>query len=796
MKTLVDDRKRKNKDSWLTVDGLLVYFPYDYIYPEQYAYMLELKRALDAKGHGLLEMPSGTGKTISLLSLIVAYMIQHPHHVRKLIYCSRTVPEIEKVLEELKNLINYYEKCHGEKPNITGLVLSSRKNLCIHPEVSREREGKLVDGKCHSLTASYIRERHERDSSISVCQFYEGFNREGKESMLPYGIYTMDDLKQYGADRNWCPYFLSRFAIIHAEIVVYSYHYLLDPKIAEVVSKELNKEAVVVFDEAHNIDNVCIDSLSVKITRRTIDKSAQALQQLEKTVAQIREEDANRLTVEYEQLVEGLKEAQVARETDMILGNPILPDEVLNEVVPGNIRNAEHFLGFLKRFVEYIKTRLRIQHVVQESPAGFLKDVASKVCIERKPLRFCASRLSSLLRTLEIPDPSNYASLTLITHLATLVSTYTKGFTIIIEPFDDKTPTVSNPILHFSLQKINLLVDKQTSLCSTQLLGATKNNGEAFSIILLKIFLNLFFESTLSPLDMYPKILDFNPVVMSSFTMTLARPCILPMIVSKGSDQVAISSKYETREDVAVIRNYGQLLVEIAGCVPDGVVCFFTSYLYLESVVGAWYDQGVVANLQRRKLLFIETQDSAETSFALVNFIKACESGRGAVLLSVARGKVSEGVDFEQHLGRAVLMLGIPYVYTQSRILKARLDYLRDQFQIRENDFLTFDAMRHAAQCVGRALRGKTDYGIMIFADKRFSRADKRTKLPRWIQEHLKDSLTNLSTEEAVQICKRWLRQMAQPFTREDQLGVSLLTLQQLQSQEQQEKIEKRVIQK
>lgn len=39
-------------------------------------------------------------------------------------------------------------------------------------------------------------------------------------------------------------------------------------------------------------------------------------------------------------------------------------------------------------------------------------------------------------------------------------------------------------------------------------------------------------------------------------------------------------------------------------------------------------------------------------------------------------------------------------------------------FQIRENDFLTFDAMRHAAQCVGRAIRGKTDYGIMVFADK------------------------------------------------------------------------------
>lgn len=36
--------------------------------------MLELKRSLDAAGHALLEMPSGTGKTVSLLSLIVAYM--------------------------------------------------------------------------------------------------------------------------------------------------------------------------------------------------------------------------------------------------------------------------------------------------------------------------------------------------------------------------------------------------------------------------------------------------------------------------------------------------------------------------------------------------------------------------------------------------------------------------------------------------------------------------------------------------------------------------------------------------
>jgi DNA excision repair protein ERCC-2 len=38
------------------LDGLTVYFPYEFIYPEQYNYMAELKAALDARGHVLLEV--------------------------------------------------------------------------------------------------------------------------------------------------------------------------------------------------------------------------------------------------------------------------------------------------------------------------------------------------------------------------------------------------------------------------------------------------------------------------------------------------------------------------------------------------------------------------------------------------------------------------------------------------------------------------------------------------------------------------------------------------------------------
>lgn len=122
-----------------------------------------------------------------------------------------------------------------------------------------------------------------------------------------------------------------------------------------------------------------------------------------------------------------------------------------------------------------------------------------------------------------------------------------------------------------------------------------------------------------------------------------------------------------------------------------------------------------------------------------------------------------------------MILFGIPYQYTESRILKARLEYLRDNSKIRENDFLTFDALRHGAQCVGRVLRGKTDYGIMVFADKRFARADKRTKLPKWIVAEMNEASTNLSTDMAISMSKKFLKAMAQPLDK-DPVGISQWT--------------------
>lgn len=69
-----------------------------------------------------------------------------------------------------------------------------------------------------------------------------------------------------------------------ANVVVYSYQYLLDPKVASIISKEMQRESVVVFDEAHNIDNVCIEALSVSVRRQTIEGARRNLNKMRQEI--------------------------------------------------------------------------------------------------------------------------------------------------------------------------------------------------------------------------------------------------------------------------------------------------------------------------------------------------------------------------------------------------------------------------------------------------------------------------------------------------------------------------------
>jgi len=143
---------------------------------------------------------------------------------------------------------------------------------------------------------------------------------------------------RYGEQHKQCPYFTARRMVRSSliskagltygsqmpfcNVIIYSYHYLLDPKIAERVSKEFSKDCIVIFDEAHNIDNVCIESLSIDLTEDSLRKATRGASNLERKISEMKSTDAQKLQDEYAKLVEGLRDADEAREEDTFMANP------------------------------------------------------------------------------------------------------------------------------------------------------------------------------------------------------------------------------------------------------------------------------------------------------------------------------------------------------------------------------------------------------------------------------------------------------------------------------------------
>lgn len=70
---------------------------------------------------------------------------------------------------------------------------------------------------------------------------------------------------------------------------------MIDPKIANIVSANIQKDSIIIFDECHNIDNVCIESLSMYINNRTLDQANQSIKKLENQLREENRENSDRL---------------------------------------------------------------------------------------------------------------------------------------------------------------------------------------------------------------------------------------------------------------------------------------------------------------------------------------------------------------------------------------------------------------------------------------------------------------------------------------------------------------------
>ncbi len=67
----------------------------------------------------------------------------------------------------------------------------------------------------------------------------------------------------------------------------------------------------------------------------------------------------------------------------------------------------------------------------------------------------------------------------------------------------------------------------------------------------------------------------------------------------------------------------------------------------------------------------------------------------------------------------------------------------------------------------------QSDYGLMVFADIRYQRHDKRDKLPQWITSQLRDAHLNLSTDMLLAVARQFMRGMGQARCRTRALNIT-----------------------
>jgi DNA excision repair protein ERCC-2 len=94
----------------------------------------------------------------------------------------------------------------------------------------------------------------------------------------------------------------------------------------------------------------------------------------------MRQQDVERLNTEYRSLLRGLNltgpptqprppgAALTVPEEPSVAVNPVLPDDVVNEAIPENIRKASEYVHLLEKFTQYLKGRLALRQVIQETP--------------------------------------------------------------------------------------------------------------------------------------------------------------------------------------------------------------------------------------------------------------------------------------------------------------------------------------------------------------------------------------------------------------------------------------------
>ncbi|XP_028926263.1 regulator of telomere elongation helicase 1 isoform X1 [Ornithorhynchus anatinus] len=730
----------------ITLNGVTVDFPFQ-PYKCQEDYMAKVLECLQKKVNGILESPTGTGKTLCLLCTTLAWR-EHfrdtisarkiaermngeelfPNRpmsswgtaatdgdttayytdVPKIIYASRTHSQLTQVIGELRSTTYRPKVC----------VLGSREQLCINPEVKKQESNHMQIHMCRKKVATHS------------CYFYNNVEEKSTEKELITSILDIEDLVKSGSKHKVCPYYFSRSLKQQADIIFMPYNYLLDSKSRRAHNIDL-KGTVVIFDEAHNVEKMCEESASFDLTPYDLASGLDVINQVLEEQAKV------------------LQQNEIQAEFNMEFANSGLNMEL------EDIAKIKSILLQLESAIDAIELPGDSSGVTK--PGSYIFDLFAKAQINFQTKCSLLESLEQIIQFLagRAGIFTNTAGLQKLVDIIQIVFS--------IDPPEDAASFMVGQKasqyykVHIHLDTSNRKKTQRTDAWSAPV---TKKQGKVLSywcfspgysmheLVRQGVRTIILTSGTLAPIS------SFTMEMQIPFPVSLENPHVIDKhqiwvgIVPKGPDGAQLSSAYDKRFSEECLSSLGKTVGNIARVVPHGLLVFFPSYPVMDKSLEFWRAHDFAKKIEDLKPMFVEPRSKGGFTEVIDAYYEkiACPKSSGATFLAVCRGKASEGLDFANMNGRGVIITGLPFPPRMEPRVILKMQFL-DEMKGRSgaggqylsgHEWYRQQASRAVNQAIGRVIRHREDYGAIFLCDHRFTNSDARAQLPSWVRPHVK----------------------------------------------------------
>ncbi|KAI7860388.1 helicase C-terminal domain-containing protein [Circinella umbellata] len=603
----------------------------------------------------------------------------------KIYYTSRTHSQLSQFIHEV-NKTMYSE-------DIWTIPLGSRKNTCIHKDIKKLKSVQRMNEACLEL--------QKNSTSTSKCPHLPSKTERNQWNTFRdhalAKVRDIEDLVQVGEKLGICPYYGSRHALRPAQLVVLPYQHLLHANTRESLGISL-KNNIVIIDEAHNL----IETItSIHTVTLTYHQTHMAFQQLGAYLKKYRNRLLGKNIAYIRQIVHIIKAL-------IKLLEPTPSDEKERKDRVMGVNAFVHLLNIDHMNIFKIEKYLKQSHLARK-----LNGFIDKELLKNQQQGQQQQQQTTVMPTLTIIE----------SFLLTLTHPDKDGRIVINYSENTNNPEIKYMLLN-PAEVFQPIVDDAKSII---LAGGTMEPISDF----INILLHNTSSSQIDRLSCGHIIPPNNMAVMSIDTGPSGKPFLF---------------RYDNRKDEKLMDEVGQTIINLCNVIPGGVVCFFSSFTYLEQVYQRWntYQHNGHTRLtliERKKKVFKEPRESNQVETTLRDYAMHIDKSGGALLLCVVNGKMSEGINFSDQLGRGVIMVGLPFANRGSVELQEKIKYANEMNPNQSdagNEYYENLCMRGVNQSIGRAIRHKNDYATIILLDQRYSHARIRNKLPGWIGNHVK----------------------------------------------------------